>query len=121
MEPALADYFQRIEAEMFTPEVCQSRIELESRYAVDFVEVTAGGKSYNREEIIKLLLDMAPAEVTIENFAARHLAPEVVLLTYRSHVNQPDGGASSSAIRATIWRLENSRWVADYHQATSTQ
>ena len=121
MEPALADYFQRIETEMFTPEVCQSRVELESRMAVDFVEVTGKGKSYNREEIIKMLLDMAPVAVTIENFVVRNLTPEVVLITYRSHVNQPDGGASSAAIRATIWRLENSRWVADYHQATSTQ
>ena len=121
MEPALADYFQRIEAEMFTQEVCQSRVELESRYAVDFVEVTAGGKSYNREEIIKLLLDMAPAEVTIENFVARHLAPEVVLLTYRSLWGRPAGEAPAAQIRSTIWRLEDSRWVADYHQATSTQ
>lgn len=121
MEPELADYFQRIEAEMFTQEVLHSRVELESRMAVDFVEVTAQGKSYNREEMINGLLDMAPVEVTIENFAVRHLTPEVVLATYRSFVKQPDGGVPAAKIRSTIWRFENSRWVADYHQATPTQ
>ena len=121
MEPALADYFRRIEAEMFTHEVCQSRFELESRMAADFIEVTSQGKTYNREEIIKVLLDMAPVEVTIENVAARHLAPEVVLVTYRSLIDPPAGGARAAQIRSTIWYLENSRWVAAYHQATPTQ
>ena len=40
MEPALADYFQRIEAEMFTPEVCQSRLE-NSRWVADYHQATS--------------------------------------------------------------------------------
>ena len=43
------------------------RFELESRMAADFVEVTAKGKSYSREEMIKGLLVMEPVDVTIEN------------------------------------------------------
>ena len=104
---------------MFSNEVCQSQFELESRMATDFVEVTSQGRVYNREEIIKELVGMVPVQVMIENFAARHLAPEVVLVTYRSLVDRLAGGAPAVQIRSSIWRLEDNRWVATYHQATA--
>ena len=121
IEPALVDHFRRIEAEMFSHEVCQSRFELESRMATDFVEVTSQGRVHNREEIIKELAGMEPVQVMIENFAARHLAPEVVLVTYRSLVDRLAGGAPAVQIRSSIWRLENNRWLVAFHQASPTQ
>jgi hypothetical protein len=49
-------------------------------------------------------------EVTVQDFATRELAPDVVLVTYKT----------ASALRSSIWKRIGGKWQMIFHQGTGT-
>ena len=117
IDPDLAEHIQRLEAELVSPEVWQSRPELEARMSPDFVEINSGGLLH-REDLISIILGADPGVWRTEDFTARELAPTVVLVTYRHLIEDDDGSVPTVALRSSIWRHEDGGWRMVHHQST---
>jgi len=113
----LVELLRRLEAEMVSPEIWQSREELEARMTPDFIEVGSGG-AINREELIGIIHGTDPGSWRAEDFSVRELAQTVALATYRSVIDTGDGGPSLVALRSSIWVLEERAWKMTFHQIT---
>jgi hypothetical protein len=90
----LVEHLRRLETELVSLDVWQSRAELEARMSPDFIEIGS------------------------EDFAVRELATGVALVTYRSVIDQGGGSAPLIALRSSIWRREGDRWRMELHQIT---
>ena len=117
IDPELAEHIQRLEAELVSPEVWQSRPELETRMSPDFVEINSEGLLH-REDLISIILGADPGVWRTEDFTARELAPTVVLVTYRHLIENDDGGVPTIALRSSIWRRYDGAWRMVHHQST---
>jgi hypothetical protein len=116
-KPELAEHLRRLEAELVSFDVWQSRAELEARMSPDFIEIGADGV-LTRDDLISIILGTDPGVWQAEDFAVRELAPTVALLTYRSVRDQGDGSPPRIALRSSIWRREDDRWRMELHQIT---
>jgi hypothetical protein len=116
-DAGLVEDLRRLEGELVSPEVWQSRAELEARMNPDFIEIGAGG-TLSREGLISIILGTDPGVWHSENFVARELSPTVALLTYRTALDQGDAGPPIVTLRASIWRREVDRWRMEFHQIT---
>jgi hypothetical protein len=80
-EPTLAEHLRSLEAELVSPEVWQSREELEARMTQDFGEFASEGRIYDRSALVAELFGKVPPPIQVENFTVRELGPEVALVT----------------------------------------
>ena len=94
-------------------------MELEALLADEFIEIGRSGRQYSRAEIIHELNDTGATSVSIEDFTARHLAPEVALVRYRSIAHRV-GVPDAVAWRCSIWECGDGVWRIAYHQGTPT-
>jgi glyoxylase I family protein len=116
-DPDLVAHLRRLEAELVSFDVWQSRAGLEARMSPDFIEIGSGG-ILTRAGLISIILGTDPGVWHAEDFAVRELAPTVALVTYRSLIDRGDGGPSLIALRSSIWRREDDRWRIEFHQIT---
>jgi hypothetical protein len=77
----LLEHLRSLEAELVSPEVWQSREELEARMTPDFVEFASEGRIYDRSALVAELFGKVPPPIQVENFTVRELGPEVALVT----------------------------------------
>ena len=82
--------------------------------ADDFLEIGASGRRWNATEIRQLLAGEPLAAVTIHDFAAAPIGPDVVLATFRIGGDRPSE-------RASIWVRRDGRWQVRFHQGTPVQ
>ena len=97
------------------------REDFERMMATDFWEVGASGEIYQRDFVIKVLLERYSASNDIENdvwqvkdFAVRKIVDNVYLATYQLS----QGQEKRLTRRATLWKKVADQWVMQYHQAT---
>jgi hypothetical protein len=117
--PNLVAHLRRLEEDLLRPEIRGSQAELEARLAPEFAEFGRSGRVYDRAALIAALADEEPAIVVISAFTARLLAPEVALVTYHSRGTGRDG-RPALALRSSIWRRDDERWLLVFHHATPT-
>jgi len=81
-----------------------------------FTEFGSSGRVWNKASIMEGMQREGPDQpITVESFAARELAPNVVLVTY---VSKKDAG---SALRSSIWQRHGGKWQMIFHQGTRTE
>ena len=115
-EPDLAEHLRRLEAEIVSPAVWQSRDALEALMTPDFVEFASAGRNYDRTSLVEALLGQVPPPIGVEDFTMRELAPDVALVTYRSVIDRPGGEPPSVALRSSVWcRQDDGRWRMTFH------
>ncbi|STX52353.1 Uncharacterized protein conserved in bacteria [Legionella busanensis] len=96
----------------------KTREDLELMTVDDFWEVGASGAIYDREFVIKTLLERY-ADPNYKdnwqtcNFKCREISQDNYLLTYTLVQDQ-----TRITRRSTLWRKENNRWLIVYHQGT---
>jgi ribonuclease HI len=80
-----------------------------------FVEIGASGRRWDRAAIVaELARDPGDTAEPLRavDLRAQRLAPDVVLVTYRSE------GPGRSAWRSSVWVLDGPTWVLRHHQGT---
>ena len=117
-EESLRQQLLRLEESLLRPEIRHSRSELERLLADDFVEFGSSGEVYDREAIIDALFREKSGHLSLTEFQAVQLAPEVVLVTYRAMSTAQDGGPTVHSLRSSIWKLAAGRWQIVFHQGT---
>ncbi len=80
----------------------------------EFVEFGASGRMWNSESIIDALTsERTPHEITATDFLAVPLAPNVILLTFKTD------SAGCVCLRSSVWiRSDGDQWLLRFHQGT---
>jgi hypothetical protein len=112
VEAAEASVIRELEERLLQPDVRASAAALGTLLADDSVEFGSSGTVYNKRSIIAALLREEPDgdPRTMRDFAARPLAVDVVLVTYRI--------VKSRTLRSSIWCAPDGRWQMVSHQGT---
>lgn len=107
----------QLELALLTAGVRGSREQLEALLDPEFSEIGASGRSWTRPDMIEMLLDEsargdAPGPEIAVGLAARPIAPDVVLVTYRTET------AARTVLRTSLWRRTGGPWRLVHHQGT---
>lgn len=86
-------------------------------FAQDVFEFGQSGRTYTREDLLSAN-DETPIDVTLplRAFQARHLSPDVVLVTYISEIVLKD--LTKNTNRSSIWSYQDGTWRLRFHQGT---
>jgi hypothetical protein len=98
-----------------------NRERLEALLHEDFLEFGRSGRSYDKAQIVALLLgEPSAGKVWSQDFALTALGEDTALLTYRSAVNEA-GRLSRHALRSSVWVRTSRGWQLRFHQGTPTE
>lgn len=112
-----AELIRMLEERLLDPQARRDAAFLDQVLADDFIEFGRSGAVCDKAGAIEALLaqaDYPGARLSV--FSARALAPDVMLVVYRSA--RADG--SRAALRSSIWRHETHGWRLVFHQGTPT-
>ena len=112
----LAAHLEELERELLAPAVRRNSSRLEELLAVDFREVGASGRTYDRSAIITALLQEEPQTISLADLSCAIITAECAMLTYQSR--RTNGAEPYFVRRISVWILRESRWQMLYHQGT---
>ena len=103
---------------MLRPEVRKSAACVAALLADSFVEFGSSGRVYDKREAVEGLSEECRVRLTLSEFSAFQLAPDVVLVTYRA-VQQGDASEPPvHSLRSSLWKFADGRWQMVFHQGT---
>jgi hypothetical protein len=112
----LPDHLYELETSLHKRHVRNSPEAVSELLADEFTEFGSSGRVFDKRGIIESLRDEAgDQQIAVEEFTLRKLAPDVVLLTYRSKLA---GSQLPGTLRSSIWKLIDGRWQMVFHQGT---
>ena len=114
----LAAQLLSLEQELLSPAVRRDPARLAALLTPGFIEFGASGRVYTRDQIIAALANEPASEFSLSDFQCHQLAPAVALTTWRSTRTNASAGERTSALRSSIWILENDSWRLRFHQGT---
>lgn len=120
IDPAEARILRSLEEELLEPEVRRSADRVGRLLADEFIEFGSSGNVFDKSQIIEALQHETSdptTRVRLTGFAARPLAPGVVLVTCRTLRSGPNA-LPSYKLRSSIWKLVNGQWQMVFHQGT---
>ena len=80
--------------------------------SADFREFGSSGRIWSRAEILDAMADDLPHEILSRDFECQILSPALALVTYLSET------LTRTALRSSLWRLEDGTWRMLFHQGT---
>ena len=110
------ELLQRLEEDLWRPEIRFDRAQLEGVIAPDFFEYGRSGRVHSREDILATAPEHFETQLPLRNFDARLLGPDIAQLTYDSIVRY-DGEWLYSR-RSSIWSRSSGKWLLRFHQGT---
>jgi hypothetical protein len=117
-DESTAHLIARLEERLLQPEIRRSRTELQRLLAAEFVEFGSDGKAHDRDSIIEELALESEVDISITNFQATALAPNVVLAKYRAVARKSTDAPGRHSLRCSIWKLRDGEWQMVFHQGT---
>lgn len=106
-------HFFELETSLHKKQVRNSIESTSALLADGFIEFGSSGRVWNKASIIESMRrEAVDQQITVEDFAARELAADVVLVTYISRKG------SGSTLRSSIWKRCEGRWQMVFHQGT---
>lgn len=116
---AVIDRLHELETSLWVAETRFDDVYMERVFAPDFMEFGRSGRVYQRHEMLGFSGDTIDIALPLQNFQARQIAPNVVLITYLSQVTYDDDVQSGN--RSSLWVFADERWQLTFHQGTPTQ
>ncbi|HEY2912210.1 MAG TPA: DUF4440 domain-containing protein [Candidatus Angelobacter sp.] len=106
-------YFFELETSLHKKQVRSSAESTSALLADAFIEFGSSGRVWSKASIIESMRrEELGQQITVEDFAVRGLAPDVVLVTY---ISNKDAG---STLRSSIWKRLDGKWQMIFHQGT---
>jgi len=110
-----------LEESHLKPEVRSSAEAMAALLADDFVEFGSSGTIYaDKVKIVESISGAPSARMSLSDFQAKLLAPDVVLTTYRAVRYDETGQPMKHSLRSSVWRRMDGRWQMAFHQGTLT-
>lgn len=119
-ETGVLTAIRQLEEKLLQQNVRKSESDVYALLADDFIEYTSSGHIADKNKTIQGLLNEQPSQITLSDFKARFLAPNIVLATYRAVKTESDGKKSCS-LRSSIWKMIDDSWQLVFHQGTSIE
>jgi hypothetical protein len=118
----LTAHLQHLEERVLDPAVRNDPAQLGTLLTDDFREFGSSGRSYTKAEILAHLNaePSATVSLSLSAFAIQLLAPTIALAIYLSTRRDHATGATTQALRSSIWTLQNDTWQMRFHQGTRT-
>ncbi|MGX2961088.1 nuclear transport factor 2 family protein [Peribacillus sp. JNUCC 23] len=107
----LKELLYDLEVQLLTPEIRQSKIELEKLLADDFIEFTSSGKKKNKQDCLD---GLATPLMYVLNFEIKLLSSDSVLTIY----DLKDETRMKESLRSSVWKQIDGRWQMVFHQGT---
>ncbi len=105
--------FFELETSLHKRQVRNSPESTSALLADAFIEFGSSGRVWNKASIIESMQrEEVDQQITVEDFAALQLAPDVVLVTY---ISKKDAGFT---LRSSIWKRCVGKWQMIFHQGT---
>jgi hypothetical protein len=115
----IEDRLNELEEQLLDPAVRRDAALVASLIAEDFLEFGSSGRLFDKTSVLEELKnEPARPPAILSNFAARTLAPEVVLVTYRTTRLDHTGRPIAHAQRSSIWVNREGHWQMTFHQGT---
>jgi hypothetical protein len=71
---------------------------------------------FNRTDVLEAMDAQSGLTLSLSEFVAKQLSPELVLATYRATIR--DGDSVRHSLRSSLWVHRASRWQLVFHQGT---
>jgi hypothetical protein len=110
---------QYLEEQLLSPEFRHSFEKLSGLLDNDFVEFGSTGQEFDRQGIIKALMEQAPVTIKLADFKVTLLSSSVALATYRA-TYYIEGKPPRNSLRSSIWKNNSGKWQLFFHQGTLT-
>lgn len=110
----LKEHLFQLEQRLLQSKTRTSPEEISKLLADEFFEFGSSGRVLYKKDMVSAGLDVIKA--TMDHFEMHPLAPDVVLVTYRS-VNET---RKRHSLRSSIWKRIDGRWQMVFHQGTPT-
>lgn len=113
------DLFLDLETRLHRKEIRNSKDKVAELLADDFIEFGSSGLKYDKTFTLESLAEEeVDLVISVEDFEARYLAEDVVLVTYKTSKLDPESGTKFRSLRSSIWKLADGKWVMVFHQGT---
>ena len=111
---ALIQLAWRGEEALLSPQVRGDAARIEALLAPDFSEIGQSGVHWSRRSVVEALVAESPAppSTIMRDRAAREIAPDVVLVSYRLSF------AGKQSLRSALWRRAGETVQCFFHQGT---
>ena len=119
-DKSLQQLLYDLEKRLLQPDIRHSPGELAKLLANEFVEFASSGNVHDRQSIIDVLGQESAIRISITDFKASLLAPDMALVTYRAVFSDQEGEPEKHSLRSSIWKLADERWQMVFHQGTPT-
>ena len=108
-------YFFGLETSLHKSEIRRSPEAVAALLADGFIEFGSSGKIWDKSSIVEnMRKEEPPGQIIVEDFVARELTLDVVLVTYISRTST----ANQFTLRSSIWKNIATKWQMVFHQGT---
>ena len=107
-----------LERSLWEPQTRNDPDYVDQLLHAEYLEVGSSGRTWTRREILE---PVGQFEAALADFAATELAPDVVLVTYTSVVDElagTDEVTRRPVKRTSLWLRSGGRWCLRFHQGT---
>jgi hypothetical protein len=118
LSPGLHAHLRDLEERHLQPGIRSSAEALRALLAEDFIEFGSSGRVYDRDAVVDAVSAETAFTATLDDFAARLLAPRVALTTYRLSVRSDGKSSVRTTLRSSVWVERGGRWLLLFHQGT---
>jgi len=120
MKLSFEEQLYQLEQRLLQPKVRRSKHDLVILLADDFVEYGSSGRVFHKQQVVEDLPHAPSVQMTLQDFHAKALAPDVVLTTFRVVKKNEAGAEKIHSLRSSIWKFIDGRWQMVFHQGTPT-
>ncbi len=117
---SVTEQLYRLEKRLLQPEVRKSTDELANLLADDFIEFGSSGRIFDKQQVVAGLPHAPIIHMTLKDFQAKSLSPDVVLTTFRVVKQNEARTEMDHSLRSSIWKFIDGRWQMVFHQGTPT-
>ncbi|HMH14589.1 MAG TPA: nuclear transport factor 2 family protein [Edaphobacter sp.] len=115
----IADNLKSLEESLLDPTNRRNPEQVSTLLADDFLEFGSSGRTFDKDAILEELRNEPPRPASLlSDFAIRPLAPDVMLVTYRTTRHDSSGQITHHVQRSSIWINRNGTWQITFHQGT---
>jgi len=115
----IADHLKSLEESLLDPTNRRNPEQVSTLLADDFLEFGSSGRTFNKAAILEEFRNEPPRRASLlSDFAIRSLAPDVMLVTYRTTRCDSSGQITHHVQRSSIWISRNGTWQITFHQGT---
>jgi len=120
IESFIKEQLYQLEEQLLQPEVRSSIDDLANLLADDFVEFGSSGRIFYKQDVVETLPHVPAVRMTLKDFQAKTLAPDVVLTTFCVIKHNEPRDEMRNSLRSSIWKFIDGRWQIVFHQGTPT-